>query len=189
MIYNLSKFARRVFAVTLLLLVTGAFGLFVVNPLYSYVSDIRGDIDQERMLLGRLSIVVGGQAAVNDIEKLSKSEADNNLFLQGESEAIRLASLQSRLSEIVSANGVKLRSARNLPSKERNDLHLLGIQLQFSAPIEKLQVILLALEEQTPVMLVENLQVTPLAISNDEERGNLDTRLDVFGIGSTRKNS
>jgi hypothetical protein len=93
------------------------------------------------------------------------------------------------LSEIVSANGIKLRSARNLPSKERNDLHLLGIQLQFSAPIEKLQVILLALEEQTPVMLVENLQVTPLAISNDEERGNLDTRLDVFGIGSTRKNS
>ena len=189
MIYNLSKLARRIFAVTLLLLVMGAFGLFVINPLYAYLSDIRGDIDQERMLLGRLNSVVGGQAAVNDIEKLSKSEADNNLFLQGESEAIRLASLQSRLSEIVSANGVKLRSARNLPSKERNDLHLLGIQLQFSAPIEKLQVILLALEEQTPLMLVENLQVTPLAVSNEEERGNLDTRLDVFGVGSTRKNS
>jgi general secretion pathway protein M len=189
MIYNLSKFARRIFAVTLLLLATGVFGLSVVNPLYVHLSDIRGNIDQERMLLGRLNAIVGDQTGANDIEKLSKAEEDSSLFLQGESEAIKLASLQSRLSEIVSANGVKLRSARNLPSKERHDLHLLGIQLQFSAPIEKLQVILLAIEEQTPVLLVESLQITPLAISNEEERGNLDTRLDVFGVGSTRKNS
>ena len=113
------EFARRIFAVTLLLLATGVFGLSVVNPLYVHLSDIRGNIDQERMLLGRLNAIVGDQTGANDIEKLSKAEEDSSLFLQGESEAIKLASLQSRLSEIVSANGVKLRSARNLPFGSR----------------------------------------------------------------------
>jgi hypothetical protein len=35
---------------------------------------------------------------------------------------------------------------------------------------------------------VGGLKVTPLAISGEDEKGNLDTRLDVLGVGSTRKN-
>jgi general secretion pathway protein M len=188
MIYRLPKRARQICAVMLVFLPVGLFALLVIDPLYAHLSGLRSQIEQERTLVGRLTAVAGSQASVSSTESLSKLESDIGLFLPGESEAIRLANLQSRLSEIVSGKGIKLRSARNLPSKERYDLHLLGVQLQFAAPVEQLQPILAAIEAQKPLLFVEGLQVTPLANSSEDEKGNLDTRFDVFGVGSARKN-
>jgi len=186
MILKLPKVARQALAVLLVFLVLGALGL-AISPIFAHVAELSSHIEQERNLLSRLSSVAATQPAAADAGKIPDREAYAGLFLQGESEGIRLASLQSRLSEIFAANGVKLRSARNLPAKERDDLHLLGVQLQFAAPVERLQAILLAIEEQKPLLLIESLQVTPLAATSEEERGNLETRVDVFGVGSARK--
>ena len=186
MILKLPKIARQALAVLLVFLVLGALGL-AISPIFAHVAELSSHIEQERNLLSRLSSVAATQPAATDAGKIPDREAYAGLFLQGESEGIRLASLQSRLSEIFAANGVKLRSARNLPAKERDDLHLLGVQLQFAAPVERLQAILLAIEEQKPLLLIESLQVTPLAATSEEERGNLETRVDVFGVGSARK--
>jgi len=188
MILKLPKIARQALAVLLVFLVLGALGL-AISPIFAHVAELSSHIEQERNLLSRLSSVAATQPAAADADagKIPDREAYAGLFLQGESEGIRLASLQSRLSEIFAANGVKLRSARNLPAKERDDLHLLGVQLQFAAPVERLQAILLAIEEQKPLLLIESLQVTPLAATSEEERGNLETRVDVFGVGSARK--
>lgn len=187
MIYHLSKPIRRLLAVALLVLAVAIFWGLVVSPLRARLADLDDRIEQERGILGRLSAIASDQAGARELDRRTKAALASGLFLDGESEAIKLASLQSRLSEIIAANGTKLRSARNLPPRERNDVRLLGVQLQLSAPIEQLQKILLTIEEQKPLMLIDSLQITPLAFSNEEERGMLDARMDVFGVESRRK--
>ncbi len=108
------------------------------------------------------------------------------VFIEGESESIRLAALQSQLADIMAQNGVKARSTRGLPQQERHNLKLVGAQLQIVVPIATLQKILLDLEAHRPVLLVDLLQVTPASMTGvsteDASAGLLDARFDVYAI-------
>lgn len=190
MIYGLSKGLRRLLAVGLLGMVGGGVVLLVVAPLWAHIADLKERIDQERMMTSRLTAAVSDDSARQTLEQQTKAAKAAGLFIEGESESIRLAALQSSLSGIAAANGIKLRSARNLPGREKGDLHLVGVQLQLAAPIEKLQKILLDIEQFKPSLFVDSLQVTPVALSrvaDDEQPGLLDARFDVFAVEARQK--
>lgn len=189
MMYALSKPVRQALAVSLLALPLGAIGLLVVAPLWEHVGELEGRIEQERMMAGRLTGLASDESAKRTLEQQTKMAKASGLFIEGESESIRLATLQSNLSAIATANGVKLRSARNLPSHDKFDLRLVGVQLQLVAPIDKLQKILLEIEQHKPSMFVDSLQISavPLGRSVDEEVGLLDARFDVFAVESRQK--
>lgn len=190
MIYGLSKGLRRLVAVGLLGLVAGCVGLLVVAPLWGHVADLKDRIDQERMMMSRLTAAASDDSARQVLEQQTKAAKAAGLFIEGESESIRLATLQSNLSSIAAANGVKLRSSRNLPGRERGDLRLVGVQLQLAAPIEKLQKMLLDIEQSKPSLFVDSLQVTPVTLSrvvDDDQPGLLDARFDVFAVEARQK--
>lgn len=190
MIYGLSKGLRRLLAVGLLGMVGGGVVLLVVAPLWAHIAGLKDRIDQERMMTSRLAAAVSDDSARQTLEQQTKAAKAAGLFIEGESESIRLAALQSSLSGIAAANGIKLRSARNLPGREKGDLHLVGVQLQLAAPIEKLQKILLDIEQSKPSLFVDSLQVTPVALSrvaDDEQPGLLDARFDVFAVEARQK--
>ena len=190
MIYGLSKLVRQLLAVALLAAVVSAVGLLAVAPLWTYVTDLKGRIDQQRMMVARLTSLAEDDGARQALEQQTKVAKAAGHFIEGESEPIRLAALQSTLSAIASANGIKLRSARNLPSRDKYDLRLVGVQLQLVAPIEKLQKILLDIEQSKPSMFVDSLQVTPLGLSrvvDDDNPGLLDVRFDVMAVELRQK--
>lgn len=190
MIYRLAKPIRQALAVLLLVAAVGAILLLVVLPVTNRIADLGDRIEQERAVVGRLL------TAATDVGEASQSRQQGAagrmraLFVQGESEAIRIAAIQARLIEILGVHKVQPRSARNLPAQERNNLRLAGIQLQFAAPIEKLQAILLDIESHRPVFLIEQLHVTAAAQSagtGGDDRGLLEARLDVFGVEAQPK--
>jgi uncharacterized membrane protein (UPF0182 family) len=190
MIYTLAKPVRQFLAVMLLALPIGAFGLLVVAPVYSHHADLKERIEQERMMVGRLGRLAGDESARQALETQTKAAKSAGLFIEGESESIRLAALQSNISAIAAANGIKFRSARNLPSRDKYDLHLVGVQLQLVAPIAKLQKILLDIEQAKPTLFIDSMQITPLAysrITDTDEPGQLDTRLDVYAVEARQK--
>jgi general secretion pathway protein M len=190
MIYSLPKPLRRLVAAGLLALAIGGVGLLVVRPVWAHISDLKDSIEQERMMTTRLLAVANDDSARQTFEQQTKAAKAAGLFLEGESESIRLAALQSSLSNIAAANGVKLRSARNLPGREKGDLRLAGVQLQLAAPIEKLQKILFDIEQSRPSLFVDSLQVTPVAMSrvvDDDQPGLLDARFDVFAVEARQK--
>ena len=190
MIYNLSKPMRRLLAVGLLAMVLGALGLLVVAPLWAHVADLKDRIQQERMMASRLAVLANDNVAKQTLEQQMKAAKAAGLFIEGESESIRLAALQSNLSSIAAANGIKLRSSRNLPGREKNELHMVGVQLQLVAPIEKLQKILFDIEQSKPTLFVDTLQVTPLVLSrvaDDDQPGLLDARFEVFAVETRQK--
>lgn len=190
MIYGLSKALRRLVAVGLLGLAAGCVGLLVIAPLWAHITDLKDRIDQERMMMSRLSAAVSDDSSRQMLEQQTKAAKAAGLFIEGESESIRLATLQSNLSSIAAANGVKLRSSRNLPGRERGDLRLVGVQLQLAAPIEKLQKMLFDIEQSRPCLFVDSLQVTPVTLSrvvDDDQPGLLDARFDVFAVEARQK--
>jgi general secretion pathway protein M len=190
MIYSLSKPLRRLLAVGMLAAVLAAIAILVVEPLRTHVTGIQDRIAQERMMVGRLTALSSDDSARRSLEQQTKAARAAGLFIEGESESIRLAMLQSNLSAIATANGVKLRSARNLPPRDRNELRLLGVQLQLAAPVDKLQKLLLDIEQAKPSLLIDGLQITPLAVAragDDEQPGLLDARFDVYAVESRQK--
>jgi len=189
-IYRLAKPLRQALAVALLLLAVALFAGLAVVPLYAKVTGLQEQIEQERTTLARLNAFTRDEDKAREFDRRTSAARARGLFLDGESEAIRLANLQSRLTEIAAASGVKLRSMRNLPPRERSELRMLGVQLHFAAPIERLRKILLNIEEQRTVLLIEALHISPLTGSwtaSDEQRGNLDVQFDVFGIEARQK--
>ena len=189
MMYSLNRSLRQLIAVMLLVAGVGILGLFIVTPIWSHVANLQDRIDQTRMMVGRLTDAANDDGTRQTLEQQTSAARNSGVFIAGDSEPIRLAALQSSLSVIAASHGVKLRSARNLPPRERFDLKLIGVQVQFVTTIDRLQKILLTVEQHKPTLLIEQLQITPMAISRqpDEDVGLLETRLEIFAIESKQK--
>lgn len=190
MIYSLSKAARRTLAVSLLLAVIAAAAAFIISPVWSHIADLNDRIEQSRMMVGRLASATSGDGTRNKIAQRTEAAQKAGLFIEGESESIKVSALQSKLAEIVAGQGVKLRSARNLAGRERNDLRLIGIQLQMAVSVDRLQKIMFEIERHKPVFIIEYIHVTPMdasRVADGGQTGQLDARLDVFAIEAKQK--
>ncbi len=190
MIEQLPLALRRCLAAGLLVLALAGLAAVTIWPLMSRLADVQERIEQERLVLGRLLAATGDTGNVLQLEQQAKAARASGLFIEGESESIRLASLQSQLLDIIGSHKVKPRTTRNLPTRERNNLRLVGVQIQLAAPIDRLQRILLDIEGHKPVLLIESLHITSAGQANvpgDEERGMLDARLDIVGIEARQK--
>lgn len=190
MSYALAVLLRRLAAVLLLLAVVGAIAIFAVLPVVAHVQTQRADIEQERSTLARLSSMPDDAAQAQSIERMTAKARDSRQFLDGESDPIRLANLQSVVGGIAASQGVKLRSSRNLPPRERGDVRYVGVQLQFAATIGQLQKILLAIEAQRPFLFIDTLHVTPMPgalAAGGEDSGQLDSRIEILGATPHQK--
>ncbi len=190
MIYTLAKPIRQTLALLLLATAIGVIAFLLVGPVVGQILDLQDRIQQERMIIGRLNGALSDNGLAEEARQRNSLARIQGLFVQGESEAIRVASIQSQLMEILAAHQIKPRSVRNLPAREQSNLRLAGIQLQLSAPIDRLQAILMTIESHRPLFLIEMLQITApaFAVGTDGEEGNnIEARLDVFGVEAQQK--
>lgn len=190
MTYALTVLLRRLAAVMLLLAVLGALAIFVVIPVVAHVQSLRADIEQERLTLARLASMPDDAVETQSIERMTAKARESRQFLEGESDPIRLANLQSVVGGIAASQGVKLRSSRNLPPRERADVRYVGVQLQFAATVGQLQKILLAIEAQRPFLFIDTVHVTPMPgalAAGGEDGGQLDSRIEILGATPHQK--
>lgn len=183
MIYRFSKTNRQLIAVGLLFAIVAVLALGIAWPLVASSVELSDSIEAERSLLGRLQRVVDQSSA--NTEDPAKTIATSDLFIKGGSDSIRIATLQSELSAILAANGVKPRSARALPNRTRDDLKLVGVQLQIISPVAQLQKIMLDIERHKPALFISSLQITPSSMTglpNEDDKAALDARLDVLAV-------
>lgn len=185
MIYALAKPVRQAIAVGLLLALVGSFAMLIAIPVWSHITSLDERILDARTMAGRLAERTGDDSTRKHLEDQVKQLRASGQFIEGESEPIRLAAIQSSLSALAAANSIKLRSVRNLPVRERNDLRLLGVQAQTVVPLDKLQKLMLDIEQAKPVFIIDQIQITPINLArlpDDAQNGLLDVRMDVFAI-------
>jgi general secretion pathway protein M len=190
MIASLSRPVRRLAAVALLMLAAAVLVLVAVVPYFGRLGHLEEQIESERVLLGRFSAIAAQQSEIGGYDQAGQAAADSAAYLKGETEALKAAGLQSALSELANGARVRLYSTRALGQRERNDVRLIGVRVQFKAEIEQLRLLLHRIEASRPFLFVEALQVQPVGAFSERDpdlAGMLDVRLDVFGAMPGRK--
>jgi general secretion pathway protein M len=175
-----SRYLSRLGAVALLLGVIGAAGALIAVPLANHVGALRGEIASQRELLGRFEAFAASRPEVEAMAQRSQQVIRSGLFLTGETDALRTASLQAQVTAIAGEHGIRMSSARTLPSREMDGLRLIGVQAELNAQLESLQAMILSLESHRPYLFIESLNVAP-TVSRRPGDDALRVRLGIFG--------
>jgi general secretion pathway protein M len=187
---QLSRPVRQLAAIGLLLAALAAVVSVTILPVAARIGELREQIEGERIALGRFAALAVLQDKVAEMQRAGRAASESGAYLKGESDSLRAASLQTFLSELAGANGVRLSSTRALPPRDTDDLRLVGTRVQFTADIEQLREMLYAIESTQPFLFVEALQTRPVSAQaqrDPEYGGLLDVRLDVFGAVPRKK--
>lgn len=177
---TLPPLVRKAVALGLALCVVLGLAIFVVMPAVASLDAMRQRIEMEREVQGRLRDAIADWRPVDD-----KAEPANNaaLYLEGESDGVTGANLQVLLTGYASAAGVKLRSTRSLPQRDRFGLHLIGVQMQLSGPIEAVQQLIFRIENSSPTLVIDSLALSGYAqrfgVATDGTA--LEVRMDIYG--------
>jgi hypothetical protein len=142
-------------------------------------------IAAQRETLGRLAAHVRDRRNGSvDGQVIAPNRAD--LFLAGESDAVRQSGLQVRIAELLRSSGLMVRSTRTTPASERDGLRMIGSEVHATGTIAQVQMALLRLESARPVLIVQSIHVSASANSaavGDDRAGVLDVRLAIAGLG------
>lgn len=180
MTLTLSKPVRQVAAVGLLFLAIALVLGLTVLPFSNYLGELQVSIAEQRALLGRYQSFTANKDQLQRMATESEAALRAGPFLNGDTDAMRAASLQAHLTRIAQGQGVRLRSARTLPGTERDGLRFIGVQVELDTGLKQLQAIIVAFEAMRPHLFIQSLQIAP-----HDQRSNgsdeLKVRIGVIG--------
>ena len=174
----------RLSALILLLTLLGGVYLLAINPILDFYAQRQAVLEQRRMLLPRL------KAAAEELPELRARASElraaastRKVTIEGASDAIASASLQSHIDELAASVGATIGSTEGLPGEARSGYRRIGLRYVLSGPYETLVRLLAKLEAANPPLVIDNLHIhgvlrrpgTPAATG-------LDAGLDVFGF-------
>jgi hypothetical protein len=180
--WQMSKLTSRIAAVGLLVAAIAAPLFGVLLPVIQRFQDLSEAIEEQRQQLGSYLAVADQQADLRALEQQRRAELGLGEFLAGNGELAVQASLQTALSGIAQASGVRLRSTRKLAERERGPVRLAGMGLNLTAEIEGLQKLLHGIETARPYLFVEAADLSPLGGANPPLNVPrlIEIRLDIF---------
>ncbi len=183
----------RLVALGLALVVLGGLYVIAVAPLLDLYAQRQERLEDGRMLLPRL------QAAAATLPELRarvaglRAEArTRKVTLDGASDAIASANLQSRIDGFATSIGATIGSTESLPPETSDGYRRIGLRFALSGPYETVVKLLAKLEEATPPLIVDNLQIhgvlrRPGLPSGGEAEPDLDAGFDVYGFRNDDK--
>ena len=152
--------AGQALAVLLLLAVGVAVWAAVASPLVEWHAE-RADLLERRATLARRMAQVAA-----DLPRLQEQVAAGQAAgpqsivpLEGGSDAIAGAALQQKLQDMADKAGTSLSSIEALPPQQVGGYRQVGVRVAVNAPWSALIALLQAIEEGSPQMLVDDLQV------------------------------
>ena len=152
---------HRLAALLLLLLAMGVFWALVDRVLVARYYFYHDRLEQQQ---GRLAQLERMAASREPIQRLIASvQQDSALaaqYLPQSTPPLAAAELQQRVKAIVEAAGATLRSTQALPPVEEGNAVKVTVSTTLMGETESLRKILRDLEAQTPLLFVENLDVS-----------------------------
>jgi Tfp pilus assembly protein PilO len=176
-------------ALALALAVLAALYLIVAAPLLGLFAQRQETIEARRMLLPRLQAVAAELPALRArVARLRAEQRTRQLTLDGATDAIASANLESRIDALARSAGATIGSTESLPAEPRGPYRRIGLRLVLTGRYEALINLLAKLETVRPPLVVDNLQLHgPLARPGMETAATLDAGLDVYGFRGSDK--
>lgn len=122
------------------------------------------------------------------VEQLRAAAGNRKITLEGASDALAAAALQSRIEEFASSVGATIGSTESLPAEARSGYRRIGLRYVLSGPYEALVKFLAKLEVATPPLVIDNLHIHGvLRRPGTPASAGLDAGLDVYGYRGGEK--
>ena len=140
------------------------------------------------MLLPRLGAVADRLPALrSQLARLRTAARTRKVTLEGASDAIASANLQSRIEGFAASVGATIGSTESLPVDTHDGYRRIGLRFALTGPYETLVRLLAKLEEATPPLVVDNLQIhgvlrRPGLPQTGAGDVGLDAGIDVYGF-------
>jgi type II secretory pathway component PulM len=168
----------------LLLIALAAVYFLVVTPLMDLYAERQSVLENRRMLLPRLQVAAEELPGLRaKVSELRAAAGTRKLTLDGASDAVAAANLQSRIEELAASVGAMISSTESLPAEMRGGYRRIGLRYVLNGPYETLVKLLARLEAATPPLVVDNLHIHGVlrARRGAAATTGLDAGLDVYG--------
>ena len=153
--------SHRLAALALLLLVGGILVLVVDQALVGRYRYYQNSLEQYQGQLAQLErIATTAEPARQLIAKVQQDRNVTAQYLPQSVPALAAAELQQRLKTLIEAAGGTLQSIQSLPPVEEAGAVKVTISAVMNGDVGSLQKVLYDLESQTPLLFVDNLEVT-----------------------------
>jgi general secretion pathway protein M len=183
----------RLLALGLVLVTLGGLYFLAAAPLLDLYVERRAQLEDSRMLLPRLRAAAAALPELRArVAELRAAAHTRKVTLDGASDAIASANLQSRIEGFAASVGAAIGSTESLPPETRDGYRRIGLRFALNGPYETLVKLLAKLEAATPPLVVDNLQVhgvlrRPGLPSSAGVEPGLDAGLDVYGFRTAGK--
>lgn len=152
---------QRLAALALLLLVGGALYLAVDQWLIGRYRDYQDQLQQQQERLAQLERIAATREPVQ--QRIAKIQQDRNItaqYLPQSAPALAAAELQQRIKAVVEAAGGTLQSTQALPPVEDGGAMKVTVSAIMNGDTGSVQKVLYDLEGQTPLLFVDNLELS-----------------------------
>lgn len=185
----------RLLALSLALLVLGGLYFLAVAPLIDLYRGREADLENGRIVLPHLQAAAAALPALRArVAELRAAARTRKVTLDGASDAIASANLQSRIEGFAVSVGATIGSTESLPAETADGYRRIGLRFALNGPYDTLVKLLAKIEEATPPLIVDNLQVhgvlrrPGLPVGPGSDPG-LDAGLDVYGFRGEKTSS
>ncbi len=141
----------QMLALGLVLLVLGGLYFLAVAPLVDLYQGREAGLENGRMVLPHLQAAAAALPALRaQVAELRAAARTRKVTLDGASDAIASANLQSRIEGFAASVGATIGSTESLPSETADGYRRIGLRFALNGPYETLVKLLAKLEEATP---------------------------------------
>lgn len=152
---------QRIAALALLVLLGGVFYLVVDQGLLVRYRYYRDSLEQQQHRLAQMGRLVASREPIQQqIDKIQRDQAIISQYLPQPAPALAAAELQQRVRAVVEAAGGTLRSTQALPPVEEGSAVRVAVSVALTGDTGNLEKILYDLESQTPLLFVDNLEIS-----------------------------
>ena len=164
----------------------GAGYLLIVAPLLQLYSERETALENKRMLARRLEANAAALPELRaQLAALQATASTRKIMLDGESDAIAAANLQSRLEELAGSTGVTIGSTEAVAAENRGTYRRIGLRLAVNGQYAAIMNLLGAVDKAAPPLVLSNLQIhAMMRPAADASNARLDAAFEVYGFRS-----
>jgi len=164
--------------------VVAAVYLAAVAPLIGLYADREARLTDRQVLLARLHTVAAQLPALQTrLAELQASASARKITVDGSSDALASANLQSRLQAIAASSGVAISSTEGLPAENRAGYRRLGLRVAVNGEYHSIVRMLAAAEKANPPLIIGNLWIrSGIRAPGSTNVARADAGFELFGF-------
>lgn len=161
------------------LAVAAAVLMTLAGPAMDLLADQRRQLDAGILRLQQATAAANRSEQIANIDPAVVDRAFQR-FLQGESESLLAADLQTRLRERATASGLSFSSIATLPPRDWNGYHLIGTRIELSGPSEAVARFMSSLEGGSSLLFVQRAKLS-MQGQAEADAAAVSVSMDIYG--------